>query len=373
VLLKLLKTKFPLFALSLLLSFMFWLMVSASGTSTREIPVALEVILPDEKVAVLGQPFPERITLRVEANTAQFKLIENRNLIFSVDLSKEEPGSKVLRFNLEEVLGVLQLPRGVNVSRVQPAEIPYQLYGFITKLVPVDMSLTDNYNENLVVSGPVKIEPTEVQVTGPSNVMEHVNSVPVIVSRASVTPGVKLEVKPNLSSFGSNVEVDPKAVFMASSDVSWKRNNVTVTVPVTVNVDQSSASLENSTVLASDYTLTTNPDAVAVTLSWPANHPTPEPNGSGGLKAVTTVDLKELERLGGMRLSLDVELPYDDLDILRINPNRVYVTYKRLPAPQAAPQSPSEAPGNLSPTSSPPSVPAPNAAEDLATSQENSD
>ncbi|MDR2301575.1 MAG: hypothetical protein LBF38_06010, partial [Deltaproteobacteria bacterium] len=120
MLLKLLKTKFPLFALSLLLSFMFWLMVSASGTSTREIPVALEVSLPDEKVAVLGQPFPERITLRVEANTAQFKLIENRNLIYSVDLSKEEPGSKVLRFNLEELLGVLQLPRGVNVSRVQP-------------------------------------------------------------------------------------------------------------------------------------------------------------------------------------------------------------------------------------------------------------
>jgi hypothetical protein len=341
-------------------------MVSASGTSTREIPVALEITLPDEKVAVLGQPFPERITLRVEANTAQFKLIENRNLIYGADLSQEEPGARVLRFNLEDVLRVLQLPRGVTVSRVQPAEIPYQLYGFITKLVPVDLTLTDNYDENLVVSGPIVIEPTEVQVTGPSNVMEQVNSVPITVSRASVTPGVKLEVKPNLSSFGSNVEVDPKAVFMASSDVSWKRNNVTVTVPVSVTLD-SSASSESAPILPTDYALSTNPETVAVTLSWPTNHPSPEPDSSGGLKAITSVDLRELERLGGMRLAVDIELPFEDLDILRINPTRVYVTYKRLPAPAQNP----EVPGNLSPTSVPPGAPEVSSNEDFAESQEN--
>jgi YbbR domain-containing protein len=340
VLVKLIKTKFPLFALSLLLSFMFWLMVSASGTSTREIPVALEITLPDEREAVLGQPLPERISLRVEANTAQFKLIENRTLVYGVDLSQERPGSRLYRFNMENVLKALQLPRGVIVSRIQPAEIPYQLYGFISKLVPVEMTLVDNYDDKLVVSGPITVEPTEVKVTGPSNVMETVHSVPIVVSRASVSPGVKLEVKPVLSGFGSNVEVDPTAVFMASSNVSWKRENVTVSVPVTVNAEPSDAPQAGPS-----HNLSANPEAVNVTLSWPANHPVPAPDGDGGLRAVTTVDLRELERLGGMRLGVEVEVPFADLNVLRVNPNRVYVTMKRLPAEsQPAGEAPAEAP-----------------------------
>ncbi|MDR0621678.1 MAG: hypothetical protein LBJ61_07370 [Deltaproteobacteria bacterium] len=353
MILKFIKTKFPLFALSLILSFMFWLMVSASGTSTREIPVALEITLPDERVSVLGQPLPERLSLRVEANTAQFKLIENRTLIYGVDLSQEEPGSHLLRFNLEDVLKTLQLPRGVIVSRIQPAEIPYQLYGFITKRVPVEISLTDNFDENLVVSSPITVEPTEVDVTGPSNVMETVASVPLVVSRASITPGVKLAVKPSLSGFGSNVEVDPRAVFMASANVTWKRNNVTVSAPVTVAVDASS---EPPT--TDDYSLTTNPETISVTLSWPTNYPTPEPGASGGLKAVATVDLRELERLGGMRLGVDIELPYADLDILRVNPNRVYVTFRRLPP--GSPRPNAEPPVAVPPSASSPSAPATN-------------
>jgi YbbR domain-containing protein len=327
VLLKFIKTKFPLFTLSLLMSFIFWLMVSASGTSNREMVVPLEAIMPDEKVAVLGQPLPDKITIRVEANTAQFKLIENRSLVIKVDLSKEEPGSHLIKFDTEEILNELQLPRGVTVVRVQPDEIPYQLYGFITKIVPVEMSLIDSDSDKLVISGPITIEPTEVLVKGPSNIMENLNYVPVVVSRASVSPGVKLEVKPNLSAFGSKVEVDPKVVFMASPNVSWKRSNVTVTVPVTVAVAADSPSLGDGI----NYSLLPNPESVNVTLSWPTNHSIPDPSTSGGLKAVATVDLKELERLGGIRLEVDINLPFADLDIIRVNPSKVYVTLKRLP------------------------------------------
>ncbi|MDR3135257.1 MAG: hypothetical protein LBU69_04095 [Deltaproteobacteria bacterium] len=345
MIIKFIKTKFPLFALSLLLSFIFWLMVSASGTSTREMIVDLDVNLPDEKVAVLGQPLPDKVSVRVEANTAQFKLIENRKLAISVDLSNEAPRSGLIRFNIDDILAELQLPRGVVVSRIQPAEIPYQLYGFVSKVVPVEMSLTDVYNENVAISGPLMIEPSEVEVRGPSNIMENVTSIPVVVSRASVTPGVKMEVKPNLSLFGSNVEADPSVVFMVSPNVVWKRTDLTVTVPVTVSIEIPDG--------GANYAISANPETVSVAMSWPANHPLPLPGSSGGAIALVVADFHELERLGGMRLEVNVTLPFGDVTLTRVSPSRVNVSLRRLSAAEAqrgaSPQPTAEAPGQASP------------------------
>jgi hypothetical protein len=329
-LLKFLKTKFPLFTLSLVLSFIFWLMVSASAKSLREITVSLVIVLPNEKEAVLGEPLPDKINVRVEANTAQFKLIENRNLSIKVDLSKEELGSHLIRFTNEDTLKELQLPRGVIIQRVQPSEIPYHLYGFITKVVPVEMTQVDTYSELLVVNGPITIDPTEVSVTGPSNIMEELNSLPIVVSRASVKPEVKLEVKPNISSFFSSIVIDPKVVFMATPNVSWKRSTINVPVPVSIEVVPPAP-------FNSNYSFLANPDIVNVTVSWPANHQQPLPGTSGGLQAVVTGDLKELERLGGKRLEVSVNLPFQDLEVIRTSPSKIYVTLKRLPNPVPEP------------------------------------
>jgi hypothetical protein len=335
VLIKLLKNKFPLFALSLLLSFIFWLSVSASGTRNVDLEINLDVGQLDGGQAILDPPLPDKFGIRAVVNPAQYKLIEGRNLTLKYSLSGLAPGPHSIDFREMDLNAALQLPRGVSIIRYQPEEIRFQIYGYSAKTLRVELKLIDNYSDALDVFGDISIEPTEVSVRGPSNVVEKLSSVSVVVSRASISPGVKLEDKPDLAALGPKVELDPGVSIMAEGKVAWKRSAVKLSVPVQVVPDLAPSD--------GGYAISSDAESVAVTVSWPANHPQPAPLSAGGLSATAPVEFRELERRGRVCVPIQIAMPYSDVEERGKTPDSVCVSLTRSPEPDPPAQQGGEA------------------------------
>jgi hypothetical protein len=325
------RTKIITALFSLVLSFTFWLMMTSSETTTQDKTVMLEVVLPGEDLMVPERQFPESVTIRVEATGGQLKVIDSRRLLLRYDLSRERQGPGSIVFDPEAMAAALQFPWGARITRV-PEPIDYTFHGYETKTVPVVLSLVDNYDDRLNVQGPIKIEPDKVTLRGPSNLMAAVRSVPVEVSRASASPGFRIEVKPNLAAIGPRVRLFPDVVFTATPDVQWKRAIRTFASPV---------ELAPGLVVPGGRELAVSPETVAVTVSWPANYVN-DSDPNGGVRTVVAPDMAELERAGGLRVDVGDILPNPGLVMVRINPSRVYVSLR--PKPAAAPAPAAETP-----------------------------
>jgi hypothetical protein len=326
-------------------------MVSASGTRSVDLEVNLVVDQPAEDSAILDPPLPDKISIRVEVNTAQYKLIENRSLTLKRDISDLEPGPQAMEFDREGLQTDLSLPRGATIIRIQPTEIRFQIYGYVTKSLPVRIDELGEYDENLEEGRrDIATEPTEVAVRGPSNVMETLENVPVAVRLASVTPGVKMEVKPILP---ARVELVNGVAIMAVNNARWKRSDVTLEVPV--------LAVSDPPLPDGSYTMELDREKVTVPVSWPANLPLPGPRSDGGLSATVQVDFRELERDRRKCLQVQFMFPSDDIDLRepgRRQPS-VCVTLRHSPPPDPGPSAQA---GDAAPeTPAPAAVPSPQA------------
>jgi hypothetical protein len=347
------STKIITALLSLVLSFTFWLMLTSSETTNQDKAVLLELILPSEDMLVPAEQFPETVSMRVEATAGQLKVIDSRRLVLRVDLTQASEGPGVIDFDPEEMAKALQFPWGARITRA-PDPINYVFYGYETKVVPVVMSLIDNYDDRLNVQGPIVISPDVATLRGPTNMMASIRSIPIEVSRGSASPGFSIEVNPNLSSLGSNkIRLFPEVVFTATPNVEWKRENKTFDCPV---------ELASNLSVPAGSSLRISPDTVAVTVSWPANYQNSAENS--GVRAEVAPNMTELERIGGMRVNVKDNLPYPDLVMVRINPSRVYVSLRKeqVEEKEEAPRSNSTSTSNNSRAST--SSPSPRGASD---------
>jgi len=169
--------------LSLGVAFGLWVFVNASERDTeqglqvpmemRELPVAL----------MITSPRVDFVDVRVSGPRTLLSRIDRKRLSIPLDLAGVHPGPAVFRIATDS----LNLPRGVKIVRITPAQITLDLERVNRRTVPVYVQTTGKLPPGLRVVE-AHASPDEVQVIGPLSAVEDVkvvNTEPLDLSNAA--------------------------------------------------------------------------------------------------------------------------------------------------------------------------------------------
>ena len=163
---------FALKLLSLVIAFGLWTFVNFGERDTEEsIKVPLELRnIPAH--LMITSPRVDFIDLRVMGPRTLLGRIDRNRLSIPLDLNGVRPGPAVFRVGGE----ALNLPRGVRVVRINPAQVTLELERVAHKTVPVRLKLLGKPPGDLQIID-TKVSPETVQVTGPASDIEDVHTV----------------------------------------------------------------------------------------------------------------------------------------------------------------------------------------------------
>lgn len=169
---QLVTRNFALKILSLAIAFSLWLFVNFGERDTEEsLKVALELRnIPAH--LMITSPRVDFIDLRVSGPRTLLGRIDRNRLSVALDLNGVRPGPAVFRVDAES----LNLPRGVKVVRINPAQVTLELDRVGHKSVPVRLRLVGKLPPDLQVTD-TKVSPETLQVTGPASDVQDVQAV----------------------------------------------------------------------------------------------------------------------------------------------------------------------------------------------------
>jgi len=199
--------------LSLLIAFGLWSFVNFGERDTEE---SLKVPLELRNIPahlMITSPRIDFIDLRVTGPRTLLGRIDRNRLSIPMDLGGVRPGPAVFRVGAE----ALNLPRGVKVLRLNPAQVTLELERIGHKSVPVHVRLVGKPPPDLQVVD-TKVSPETVQVTGPASDIEDVHAVNTEPLEISTAPAGTIERELPLDS--------------ASEYVSYSANRVAVQVRI---------------------------------------------------------------------------------------------------------------------------------------------
>lgn len=153
--------------LSIALAFALWFFVNAGERDTEagfQVPLELRNIPAD---LMIVSPRVDFVDLRVSGPRTLLSRIDREKLSMILDLEGVRAGPAVFRV----VTDALNLPRGVKVVRLTPAEVTLELARVIRRKVPVRVSLSGKPPGDLRVTD-VKVAPETVEVIGPADEVE---------------------------------------------------------------------------------------------------------------------------------------------------------------------------------------------------------
>ncbi|MDR0548426.1 MAG: hypothetical protein LBI10_03300 [Deltaproteobacteria bacterium] len=308
--------QFSIFVLSLVLAFILWLTISGQDMSVHDLTVSLELVNLPANMA-LENDAPETVNLRVEANTAQFRFLENNKYYFRHDLGDVTPGENVFQVDWNALIP--KLPRGVRVVRVYPEEIAFNVFPYVTKEIPVATETVGDLPEYLALTGDLIIEPNVAKVTGPENRLLGVNRVSLSPARLSEIRGPEssLTLTPQIAGLDNWLTIEPK-VFRARAQVVLK---------------EETAVFENEVILDTPIwngppvPLSFRPNQAKVKVSWTLDHPAPK---AEDLKLVVRLSREDLESPGNLRLPISPLAP-NWVKIVSVEPSHLVITKVRRP------------------------------------------
>jgi len=153
--------------LSVVLAFALWFFVNAGERDTEggfQVPLELRNIPAD---LMIVSPRVDFVDLRVSGPRTLLSRIDPEKLSMILDLDGVRAGPAVFRV----VTDALNLPRGVKVVRLTPAEVTLELARVIRRQVPVRVALAGKPPGDLRVTD-VKVAPEVVEVIGPADEVE---------------------------------------------------------------------------------------------------------------------------------------------------------------------------------------------------------
>ena len=199
-------------SLSVALAMLVWVLVSGEQVVERAVRIPLEFTnLPAELEMVGG--VPEAVDIRVRGSSGALSRTAALDLVAVLDLRSARPGQRLFHLSGNDV----RAPFGVEVVQIAPSNVSIGFESPAMKIVPVVPDVQGEPAEGYVVDA-VTVEPTSVQVVGPSGAVERLSTAMTeLVSVAGATGTVTETV---------NVGVIDPAVRLQSSVVA------TVTVDV---------------------------------------------------------------------------------------------------------------------------------------------
>lgn len=149
--------------LSLVIAVGLWFFVNAGERDTEiavQVPVELRNRPPN---VMLVSPRVDFIDLVVRGPRTLLNRIDPQRAAITLDLHGVRPGPAVFRI----VGDTLDLPRGVTIVRMTPAEVTLELAAVMRKRVPVHVAFAGKPPANLLVTD-TRVAPESVEVVGPA-------------------------------------------------------------------------------------------------------------------------------------------------------------------------------------------------------------
>ncbi|MEW6271441.1 MAG: CdaR family protein [Thermodesulfobacteriota bacterium] len=188
-----------------------WLLVNiGERTSERTLRVHLE---PENVPAglVITNPIPEYAEVRVSGSGLILSSIDEKDLRSVLDLSGARPGT--LTYTLDPKR--FELPRKVEVSRVTPSQITFQLDRMAKRSIPVRLERTGEVRAGLRLTE-LALLPEKVEVSGPQS---RLDALPAILTApfdlGTLRAGTR-QVELDLMQPGGLVRLDAPAIRVRS-------------------------------------------------------------------------------------------------------------------------------------------------------------
>lgn len=182
--------------ISLGVAFGLWAFVNASERDTEQaLQVPLE--LRDIPAAMMiTSPRVDFVDLRVSGPRTLLSRIDRKRLLIPLDLAGLRPGPAVFRITAD----ALNLPRGVKVVRITPAQVTLDIERIVRRTLPVHLQLSGRVPAGLRVVES-RVSPETVEIIGPGAAVDDVkvldtepldlsNSTPGKVERELLLPEV---------------------------------------------------------------------------------------------------------------------------------------------------------------------------------------
>ncbi len=194
---------------SLALSAMLWLTIASETNSVISRTVPLAFVGFPQNTEITGETATE-VTLQLRGSANLLNEISPADVTAVITLAGQEPGPK--RFNLA---GTIQAPFGVEVLRIDPPLVEFDLERTLTRTIRVEATVTGNAAEGFAVEE-WRVDPPTAQITGPESRVASLVSLPTLPvdisgARSSVRRAVDLHVTDFLVRLAS---VSPHDVFV---------------------------------------------------------------------------------------------------------------------------------------------------------------
>jgi len=153
---------------SMALAFCLWLNLVGLDASLLDLAVGLDPHSLPDNLLVKGE-MPKEVTLKVRANAARARFLAEHKLTLPLDLSRAQEGYNVFPVLLDP----LQLPRGVQVSGINPETIEFEALALAQKQVTIKPSLAGRPAPDFHLEG-LTLEPSAVTIQGPPEILAQV-------------------------------------------------------------------------------------------------------------------------------------------------------------------------------------------------------
>ncbi len=181
--------------ISLLLAVVLWYNVGGEQTVDTSVMIPVEVInLPRQ--LVISNQFKKEIEVTVNGPRTLILEMENQQISRQIDLSQATPGTTVVTNDVSSI----DLPRGIDVLRIQPSSIILSLDTLVQKTFPVNPVTSGTPMVGYILKG-LKMDPEVIAITGPETVLtqyEVLRTKPININglRQSVQRQVPLDLEP---------------------------------------------------------------------------------------------------------------------------------------------------------------------------------
>lgn len=293
---------FHLKAIALLLTFALYLWVGEDRETQIIATAPLQFSVPENQMLLEPEVDQAKVTLRGRWSTLnEFDQTDLRSIV--VELSKSDDG-RLVPIEPESV----QVPPGLRVVSIEPSFVRVDLEETVSREIAIEPRIVGRTRGSYRL-GEVEVEPDEVTVSGPENVMESLESIPT----------EPIDVTGRVRSFEKQVQLRPE-----NSLINYNLDGpVTVSVPIQAErvektLDEVQVSAVNTT-----YRTDVSPESLEVTLQGPRS--VIEDLDSESIHAV--VDLSREDDLSPGTFEKKVELRNlpSDVELVEMHPTHFVV------------------------------------------------
>jgi len=301
---------------SLCLGSLLWYFVVGEDQVDMNIQVPIEVLNLPENLVISNQ-FKKELEVTLRGPRSIIQELRNRNITRPVDLSKAEPGARVIKNENDSI----PLPRGISVLQLQPANITLSIDRLVQKQIPIHAVTEGEVSQGYKLEQ-ITLDPDKIIVAGPKTVIESELALKTYVINLdglnhSITLPVHLDLSPEF------INLIGETVIVAKIEVQDKFVKKTVSkIPINVKDAGRPVIVE--------------PSSITVVADIPENlvRDTPVP----AMLFRAYVNAKDIQQQRDVTVIVNgVSVPgHEPITIKSYNPLKVHITPVKDPIPAAS-------------------------------------